>query len=497
MMPRTLPELVVTPVMHSDESLPGYLRRLAAANGARSVSWLPLPEGDISLPPGTSSAHRIAMTPEALAAVEELLGRRDGRLTREVWTPMESAAGRYVRLQGAAVPFDAVMSSHAQVCSACLRDEVPYGRADWDLSHVTTCSRHQCLLVDVCQRCSTLLQCNRPVLVACGRCGYDLRLASQVACTSSEVQIGDFSASLAPFLFVGSAERCLAAEDLFELVRLLATPATLFLEGKRNRALSKMPVAQRHCGVQRLAACLKGRRIMGSLVHREFSKWNQHWNGFVEPDRGDERLYRWLAGNDQLDAETCRFLAFEDRQANIAPAYVHYQGTPPRFFRRAQVVEYLRCSIEEMSAFEQEGLIHRPRRGLAYDADEVVACRRAMAARIQTATLDAAVGLPGFAEGLLSRRVLTSVRRASIGVLISTADVGAVLDRLLLRAAAVNRNVTRVTLEEALGERMTGEILAELFSRLGRALLPSFAWAAPFEWRTMSFDPCELAFLHL
>jgi hypothetical protein len=62
---------------------------------------------------------------------------------------------------------------HRRVCPLCLAER-PHQRAQWDLSIVSVCTRHQVKLVTVCQSCTRYLCWQRGSVCIC-RCGFDLR----------------------------------------------------------------------------------------------------------------------------------------------------------------------------------------------------------------------------------------------------------------------------------------------------------------------------------
>jgi hypothetical protein len=74
---------------------------------------------------------------------------------------------------GAQVPQYMVRLRYPKVCPLCLRTK-QYARKIWDLSPVTACPIHRCLLLDECPACRKRISwCRRKV--SCCRCEFDWR----------------------------------------------------------------------------------------------------------------------------------------------------------------------------------------------------------------------------------------------------------------------------------------------------------------------------------
>ena len=141
------------------ESWPGYLLRLAEANGFSGLEA-------ISRILHRTNYQVIASSPPATLRLldvncstlmgADFVAAPPGCIYTEL--------GTYGR------------SIFARVCSKCLTcDGIPYARASWDLALQVCCPIHRCLLIDECPQCSHRLDYRRPSIVRC-ICGYDLRL---------------------------------------------------------------------------------------------------------------------------------------------------------------------------------------------------------------------------------------------------------------------------------------------------------------------------------
>ena len=140
-----------------DESLNGYLLRLADENFLGSINTLLRPTG---------VRFKASYADLELASIAQYHGLDEQQLRRLSRFPTinGSIAGGYF-LRKAAVA----------VCSECLR-ESGYIRQAWHHQLVTACPQHRVVLIDQCPECQTPLELNRGAVSHC-RCGCDLTLA--------------------------------------------------------------------------------------------------------------------------------------------------------------------------------------------------------------------------------------------------------------------------------------------------------------------------------
>lgn len=141
-----------------DESINGYLLRLADENFLGSINTLLRPTG---------VRFKASYTDVELASIAHYHGLDEQRLRRLSKFPTinGSIAGGYF-LRKAAVA----------VCSECLRNS-GYIRQAWHHELITACPTHKVLLMEHCPACESLLELNRGAVCLC-RCGFDLTKAS-------------------------------------------------------------------------------------------------------------------------------------------------------------------------------------------------------------------------------------------------------------------------------------------------------------------------------
>lgn len=478
MLPRTPPK-------KGAESLPGYIVRLAEANGLEKLEWLPVtPESRSSL----SFAHCVALDARALAELELMSGLTGGSLVGERWLPLESAAGPYIGIWGETLPLDAFMTSGAQICPLCLDAQEPFLHADWDFSLVTVCTHHHCWLVAECAACAAPLRWSRPRMLACSHCGFDLRRSKTRPCANSEVEVADFVAAVARFNFAGKATSLEPPEALFEMGRLLSLTRDDFLAGRQQRAFSRLYLAKRHAAASRLASCIVERAVAGQLVHRQLLAHVAHIESRLGTARAKSRLRRFLAGNDFLDVPVHRYLALAGEDEVIAQASDLFQGRPPQLFSQAQALAFIGCNEDEFDAAMADGLVRSPTQGLAFDLDELLAVRRRLEALLSERDVDQSFEVDGLCAALLRLNVLRSDRRPNRPPAISEEHFERVLDRLVeVSAPREALPPDAVNLGNALPQ-IDADSLALLISLVMSGGVGSFSWEAPWGWQQMSVD---------
>jgi hypothetical protein len=80
---------------------------------------------------------------------------------------------KQVKVLGNVVPTDALNRQQIQLCPICLQEK-PYYRLFWELSVVSVCPFHHCLLIDRCPQCQEPIGWSRPSVVLCS-CQFDWR----------------------------------------------------------------------------------------------------------------------------------------------------------------------------------------------------------------------------------------------------------------------------------------------------------------------------------
>lgn len=165
--------LLRTPSPYEDESLMGYLLRLAEANAAPSLKAIfelaGLPMHAISVGWRALCGPRVDLS--RLAHVACLDDEHRRRLDEA--RALAGRAGLEHYIPGWNVPARAVRFTHPKVCPTCLGERA-YCRRSWDVLAVTACLRHGRMLLDTCPHCRQRIGWTRAAICSC-RCGCDWR----------------------------------------------------------------------------------------------------------------------------------------------------------------------------------------------------------------------------------------------------------------------------------------------------------------------------------
>jgi hypothetical protein len=220
--------LRVTP--EADESLVGFLVRLAERNRIENPLWLGRTVG-ISFATLDVAATKMF----DLGSLSEASGVAQPTLARMAYWPCEG--NRKVSFLGNALGREMVSLQHRRVCPQCLAASAHH-RAAWDVSIVTVCPVHGVRLVDRCTDCGGRLGWSRGSVARC-RCGADLRMATHESVPRAELRGVDhvhralglpMGATAAPGLVSESLKRLAADETLSLLLHL-----GWFADGARGR----------------------------------------------------------------------------------------------------------------------------------------------------------------------------------------------------------------------------------------------------------------------
>lgn len=156
----------------SDESLLGYLLRLTGLNRLDTLSWM-LQKAQIKSFVQTNVSF--VFDPSInLLPLAELTGVDLVELSALFYKPIdpEKAMGDYFMF-GCTVPQYMIRVRQPKVCPACLQ-EAQYAHRLWELSPVTACPFHRCMLLDECPSCAKRISWSRSK-VSCCQCGCDWR----------------------------------------------------------------------------------------------------------------------------------------------------------------------------------------------------------------------------------------------------------------------------------------------------------------------------------
>jgi predicted DNA-binding transcriptional regulator AlpA len=183
--PKPLP-LSATP--YPDESFVGYVIRLTEINRYETPSWI------LQLA-GLGSYHKVYVAFDEGIDLRGLiqLTRSKKEVIRSIrYSPLNPSKGKRDKFRdyyvhGHPVPRVVIKAHQPKVCVACLC-EYGYVRTLWDLTAVTACPLHQCLLLDSCPHCRRRISFNRPRVSHC-RCDFDWRESKPKLLEEAELEV--------------------------------------------------------------------------------------------------------------------------------------------------------------------------------------------------------------------------------------------------------------------------------------------------------------------
>jgi len=168
----------------ADESFIGYVVRLTEQNKYNTPLWILKMARLMSGQPRYS--FNSLLSEEGIVLLAKLTDIDISHLESITYVPSDDQFNCYMFFDNI-VPRHGIRLSHPKICPECLL-ESPYCRRIWELSLVTTCPRHKCLLVDECSSCGKRITWIRKSVCACS-CNFDWRESLPVTINESELTL--------------------------------------------------------------------------------------------------------------------------------------------------------------------------------------------------------------------------------------------------------------------------------------------------------------------
>lgn len=170
-----------------DESLTGYIIRLTEQNFYETPLWV-MKMAQIVEGRRTSKCAFVFELSESLEHFAELTGACPTELLRLTY-PRSSdlnSIGRHLFFDQP-IPRYLLRPTYPKICPECL-SESNYCRRIWDLSLVTACPKHRCLLIDECPKCKKRIPPIRDQVSICS-CKFDWRESSALSVREQEMNL--------------------------------------------------------------------------------------------------------------------------------------------------------------------------------------------------------------------------------------------------------------------------------------------------------------------
>ena len=180
-------KLLIRPKPFDGESIIGYMLRLAEANGYETFSWiLQLFKLSTSI-----NKNKYVYGVSDLKIAAEMINVEEDLLKNLAYKPVNISSyrtliGTYEGF-GQIIPIFLMRIKNPKICPKCLT-ETSYCRKVWDLTIITACPKHRCLLIDKCPECNNKLKWNRKKICEC-KCGFDFRKANAISVAGNELRL--------------------------------------------------------------------------------------------------------------------------------------------------------------------------------------------------------------------------------------------------------------------------------------------------------------------
>ncbi|MBO3461553.1 TniQ family protein [Aetokthonos hydrillicola Thurmond2011] len=165
--------LIRRPRPYPDESLAGYIVRLTESNYYSLSCWIFQMSG---LKKRGVYANVFRSETDDLSQLSFRSDVEESILWSMAFPSLNPWSSIYedrVRVFGSILPTYTLTKSRVRLCPVCLQSKAYYRRI-WDLSFVTSCPFHHCLLIDKCPICHQEIKWFQTSLVKC-KCGQDWR----------------------------------------------------------------------------------------------------------------------------------------------------------------------------------------------------------------------------------------------------------------------------------------------------------------------------------
>lgn len=179
--------LLRRPRPYSDESLAGYIIRLTEANYYSSPKWIFQMSGLRARGIYGNVFNREKDDLSRLSNISDVEAGILWSMAFPANTLSHPKAVKQVKVFDHVVPTDALNRQQIQLCPICLQEKLYY-RFFWELSVVSACPFHHCLLIDRCPQCQEPIHWSRPKIAICS-CQFDWRSFQPPAVESEHITL--------------------------------------------------------------------------------------------------------------------------------------------------------------------------------------------------------------------------------------------------------------------------------------------------------------------
>lgn len=469
------------------EALPGYLLRLAEANGYESIAALLRAAGIDTRGLNTGYSPKLRTDGEALAAIGRMAVGDPGHLSMHAAKALDGPA---FFMRECRVDRDALLHERAQVCPQCLAED-GYIRDELELAPVTVCSTHKALLVDECPACGYPLDWKRPTLAACGRCGEDLRITAAAPVEEDVCEVADDFAALAPFRLVTySGESAVDMWDLmFRVFKALALPDAYWASTEwPRRVVQSMSVKDRHAIVELLAKARRNGSYFLSELQSKARTALAPMAVIPRPFVLEQCAVLLLESEGGITREYAEAMCSSHPLPHAARGSEVFSGRPPSLQTVNQVMSFLAADWETVEGLFARDVLSKPIDNEdGYDIDELLAAQRFLHLGVLTLPeISAIVGVPLDWDDLIHSNFLRPWNPKNPSDLrVAVGEVVSIQMELTAKWTANGRPSSGIELRDlALRTERPFQVVSEAVVLALRGDL-NLGWALPFDWGSL------------
>ncbi len=168
-------KFLVHPKPFKDESLKGYIARIATLNGCESPSWVYQEAGLTGKKNKIINANKISPSKVSLKMLAELTDTQESELWNLTFynefgdfeeTSFNNTIINYLKMSS-------LNNLNTKICPLCLKENL-YFRKLWELTIYNVCHKHNCLMVCKCPKCNSNVNLRISPIGQC-ECGFEYK----------------------------------------------------------------------------------------------------------------------------------------------------------------------------------------------------------------------------------------------------------------------------------------------------------------------------------
>lgn len=484
-----------------DESLPGFLLRLAEQNGYKGISellasTLTALKGK-SLHPWLTEIRQSRILLTRLGRIA--CGDPDSLIH---FHAVQLSSGTWF-LQGCRVSAHGLNGGRLVICPECLAGD-GYLREEWELAPVTVCPTHRRQLVAACPQCGHELTWRRSSINHCGNCGALLTMEHSrqaPAVSDAESRLADNFSALADFrveLDCGEVA-IISWGEMLNIAQALSQSALSWLrrELRPLHDFSRLTIAERSTVLGQIASCRNEKGIyvlplLRPLIQEKIAAIS----AFSPEDYLTETAFAFLMNCEELSSNIARVLAGTPESLVPIDGAAMFSKRPPSLSRPEEVANFLGINFDAYRFLRRYNYIpfHDAEEDLGLDIDVLLKAKHYLEHRL--AGLDEIskmVGLPVKWEEL-SLFPLRLSWPAKLGGKnrVPFDDLRALQATLLEKIGGLTPPKSPVRLGDMVSqEKWPLSALSSLIAKLLDGGIEHCRWSASYRWVDIEIDADE------